>query len=59
VSIGRLRRNLDVDLISKIEGGWKPDGKTLARKSGGVMEPRPAKSYRAVRRNALKRGMRP
>lgn len=55
MSIGRLRRNLDIGLINKIKSGWKPAGKTLARKSGGATVPRPASSYRAAKRNATKR----
>ena len=55
MSIGRLRRNLDTELIERIKSGWKPSGKTLARKSGGVMKARAANTYRAARRNALKR----
>lgn len=53
MSIGRLRRNLDIGLINKIKSGWKPAGKTLARKSGGVTTPRSASSYHAARRNQV------
>lgn len=58
MSIGRLRRNLDVELIEKIKDGWVPSGKTLSRKSGGKTQPRAADTYRAARRNAMKRGVR-
>jgi hypothetical protein len=53
--MGRLERKLDVGLINKINGGWKPAGKSLARKSGGQMAPRASDTYRAARRNKLHR----
>lgn len=55
MSIGRLRRKLDIDLINKMASGWVPTGRTLSNKSGGRMIPRGAETYRASRRNALKR----
>lgn len=50
--MGRLERHLDIDLIAKIENGWKPqhEVKPMTRQK----EPRRADTYRSARRNAPK-----
>lgn len=54
MSIGRLCRHLDADLIHRIEGGWKPKDRVepLKRKKA----PRLAETYRGARRGAVLRG---
>lgn len=54
MSIGRLRRNIDIGLVNKIKAGWKPSGKSLARSSKSDSSPRKAKTYRAARRNKMR-----
>lgn len=53
MSIGRLIRKLDHDLIAKIRNGWKPhsEAKPLKRQRA----PRDGSSYRGARRNACLR----
>ena len=50
--MGRLERKLDIDLIAKIENGWKPHSNPEPVKR---LKPiRTADSYRGARRNAAK-----
>lgn len=53
MSIGRLRRHLDADLVARIESGWKPKDRVepLKRKK----PPRRAETYRGARRTAVLR----
>ncbi len=50
MSIGRLRRHLDLDAIARVKAGIKHAPKALKR----VADPRPASDYRAARRNRAK-----
>jgi len=50
MSIGRLRRHLDLDLIARIEAGTVFQPEPIKR----IKPPRAAATYRAARRNALK-----
>lgn len=50
--MGRLERHLDLDLITKIKGGWKPSDTVLPLKR--VKPIRSANSYRGARRNAAR-----
>lgn len=59
MSIGRLRRKLDVGLIDQIASGWTSGSKTLAKKSKAKSRPRGSETYRWFRRNALKNPKRP
>ena len=51
MSIGRLRRHLDEDLIARVQAGTVFKPKPLKH----LKPPRAASTYRAARRNALKR----
>ena len=50
--MGKLERKLDEDLIDRMEAGWTPSARTTPAKKARTA--RPAKSYRAARRNAAK-----
>lgn len=52
MSIGRLRRNLDLGLIARLRVGIKHEPKPLKK----VKTPRLASTYRGARRNAMKGG---
>lgn len=51
--MGRFERKLDLDLIERIRNGWKPHNNPEPLKQ--QKPPRPGNTYRATRRNALKR----
>jgi hypothetical protein len=51
--MGRFERNLDLDLIGRMARGWKPHSEAKGLKR--VKPPRVASTYRAARRNAMKR----
>jgi hypothetical protein len=53
MSIGRLRRNLDAELIAKMQSGWKPKDRAEPMKRQPA--PRRGLTYRGARRNVCLR----